>query len=335
MASRRALAAGLIPALFWFSAVSTAEARQLSFYRDSTSLHYLWQVDSGNKADLTLTLPTESALPAWQAWRSDQANAFVIQQLMANAKEQFPDVMFSYRKTSDGGQVDYQTPDAEKYAAVGKWLPEQQDTLFKTYLDQHYFKLAETPSGQAIRPDHIRIATDASEELTDIAQTLKKTILENQSAPVDDSKSIQKEMTRVAAGLLNFIQSIPYDSLSGTDANRRGLSFLMPLQVLMQNRGDCDSKATLFLSLMRNLYPDLEQAIIYIPNHAFVALNLSVDDPSQQTVTINNMPYLIFEVTGPAELPPGQAGEQSRFYITTGHYQYDLLQPTTTNSTPN
>lgn len=334
MASRLKLATQLVPLICWLSAVDSVEAKQLSFYRDSTGLHYLWQVDATPKRDLTLNVPNESALPPWQAWRSDQANAFVIQQLMTNAKEQFPDVGFNYRKTSDGSQIDYQTTDTEKYAAVGKWLPEQQDALFKSYLDQHYFKLADTPSGQAIRPDHIRIATDASEELTEIAETLKQSIL-SQPESTTTTGANKNEQYQVATGLLSFVQSIPYDSLSGVDENRRGLSFLMPLQVLTQNRGDCDSKATLFIALMKSLYPDLVQAMIYIPGHAFVALAIPPQDPAQQTVLIQNNPYLIFEVTGPAELPPGQAGEQSRFYVTTGHFQYDLLQPTATNSSPN
>lgn len=63
MASRLQLATQLVPLIFWLSAVDSVEAKQLSFYRDSTGLHYLWQVDATPKRDLTLNVPNESALP--------------------------------------------------------------------------------------------------------------------------------------------------------------------------------------------------------------------------------------------------------------------------------
>ncbi len=310
-----------------------ANARQQAFSRDGLNLHYVWQYEKAPTQAFSVQLPAETALPPWSAWRSEQADAFVFQQLLRDAREQYPDVEFRYKKTADGGTIGYQTADQKLIPQIQGWLDQQQKTLFNAYLDQHYYKIHGNSKSNLIRPDHVRVATDSSPELLEVAQTLQRVIIT--SATEEQKQRYQNdEKAMVVAGLLNFVQSIPYDPLQSSDG-LRGVTFLMPEQVLAQNRGDCDSKSTLMMSLLLALYPDLPQAIIYVPDHALLAVSLPDRTGKAESITIAGKPYLPLEVTGPAEIPPGVTGEKSRLFIRNNQYQYDRPQPTEINSTPN
>lgn len=315
--------------------LGTASARQLAFSRDGLGLHYAWQYETAPMQAFTVQLPAETALPPWSAWRSQQADAFVFQQLLRDAREQYPDVAFRYQKTGGGSTISFQTLDQQLLPQIDSWLAQQQKTLFNAYLDQHYYKIHGNSNSNSnmIRPDHVRIATDSSPELLEVAQTLQRTIITS-STEEQKQRYQNDEKAMVVAGLLNFVQSIPYDPLQSTDG-LRGVTFLMPEQVLAQNRGDCDSKSTLMMSLLLALYPDLPQAIIYVPDHALLAVALPVKTGDAETISIDGQPFLPLEVTGPAEILPGVTGEKSLLFIHNNQYQYDRLQLTETNSTPN
>lgn len=335
MAKQRTMAIQLIRigCLLWVALSGAISAKEIAFTRQGLKLNFVWQYQQRPIQAFTLVLPNETALPPWQTWRNQQAEAYVYQQLMQTAKEQFPDAVFKLRRNSGSFTVDYTTADQSQLNNISQWLYEQQKTLFKSYLDQHYYKQHGGESSQLIRPDHIRIAQDSSEELKEIAQTLQQIILA--TATEEEKKEVNEdEKQLVLPGLLNFVQSIPYDPLSSDDG-RRGLSFLMPEQVLAQNRGDCDSKSALFIALVIALYPDLEQAMIYVPDHALVGVDLPQTKADQKTLQIRGKPFLLFEVTGPAEIPPGFTGDKSRLYVSSQNYSYDLYQPSDTNSSPN
>jgi hypothetical protein len=335
MAGKWSMAVRLIPLLTLTLSVlhsTDSQAQQQGFFREGANLHYVWQYENASTQAFALILPEDTALPPWTAWRSAQADAFVFQQLMRDAKEQFPDVNFQYRKTANGGTIDYIATQRELIPQVDSWLTQQRATLFDAYLDQHYYKRHGSDSNM-IRPDHVRIATDSSPELLETAQALQRMIIS--SATEEQKQRYQNdEKSLVVAGLLNFVQSIPYDPLE-TLNGLRGVGFLMPEQVLAQNRGDCDSKSALMMSLLMALYPDLPQAVVYVPNHALLAIKLSRSLGDEETINIDGQPFIPLEVTGPAEIPPGLTGAKSKEFIQSNQYQYDQIQLTVTNSTPN
>ena len=105
--------------------------------------------------------------------------------------------------------------------------------------------------------------------------------------------------------------------------------------MLARTRGDSDSKSTVLMTLLTALSPDLSQAIVYVPDHAFLAITLSRRTGNAESIRIDGQPFIPLEVTGPAEIPPGIAGDKSQLYIRNNQYQYERVQLTTTNSTPN
>jgi len=76
----------------------------------------------------------------------------------------------------------------------------------------------------------------------------------------------------------------------------------------MQNRGDCDSKVALLATLFQYLHPEIAQRLIFVPNHALLAVALPAQ-PGDEQLTIEGQGYLLLEPTGPAELPLGQIAD--------------------------
>lgn len=55
--------------------------------------------------------------------------------------------------------------------------------------------------------------------------------------------------------VLSWVQSIPYNKLEER-LNSNGAGYLPPLSVVVNNQGDCDSKAVLMTNPVRPLLPD-------------------------------------------------------------------------------
>ncbi len=300
-----------------------ASAQQQAFSRETRQLHYVWQYEDAATQAFTLRLPDSQILPVWTTWHAGRAQEFVLSQLIRNARQRYPGVTFNLRRTADGDIVDYQSFDERQIEQIKTWLPQQQEILFNAWLAQHYYKRHGDDSSHLIRPDHTRIAADSSTGLRELARTLQRVIIAS-APPTLKQRYQQDERALVVAGLLNFVQSIPYDPLQSADG-LRGVAFLMPEQVLTQNRGDCDSKSVLMMALLKALYPELTQAIVYIPEHAFLAVALPPPTGNEQTLQIGDTLFLPLEVAGPAEIPPGVTGEKSRLAILNQQYQYNLL----------
>lgn len=301
----------------------SAAAQQTSFYRNDAVLHYGWHLPDTSSQSFQLNLPRQSRLPAWQEWRSEQAYAVIYQNLLRDAHERYPDVTFRYHRAKGylgESSVDFESTDQNQLNEVSQWLATQQNALLQAYLEQHYYKLIRA---DLLRPDHIRIAQEAAQELQPVASQLRAMILQGTAQSPTLMQATEEQ--QVIAGLLDFVQSIPYDALT-MNQGMRGNDFLMPVQVLRENRGDCDSKATLLMALLHALYPDLPQAMIYVPEHAMLAVGIAPFLSDQYSVSLQGQAYLILETSGPAELPPGAVGDESRMYLDARQYQFDELR---------
>ena len=105
---------------------------------------------------------------------------------------------------------------------------------------------------------------------------------------------------------LSFVQSIPYEK--GRNGRDRG--FRLPLSVLARNKGDCDSKATLYLALMKAAHPSLDSIFVYIKGHAFVGLGLKPTD-NDVVFRADGRKWVLVEPVGPALSPIGQGSRKS------------------------
>lgn len=138
-----------------------------------------------------------------------------------------------------------------------------------------------------IRPAHARLIGQYAAALAPVAAALAR--------PADDPGTF-------AARALTFVQTIPYERRSeGGDTYRR------PLAILDGDRGDCDSKAVLYLSLMRVQFPEMVTALLYIPNHLYVGLELP---GAGDRVEIGGRSFLLAEPAGPGLLKLGELDDR-------------------------
>jgi len=93
---------------------------------------------------------------------------------------------------------------------------------------------------------------------------------------------------------------------------------------LWENQGDCDSKVTLFASLLRSLIPKVSVALVFINNHALIGISIPAR-ANEQTITVNGVTYLLADPTGPALLPAGRLGETSELAILQEQYTAEVV----------
>ncbi len=112
---------------------------------------------------------------------------------------------------------------------------------------------------------------------------------------------------------LNFVQSIPYDTLERRDLN--GLSgFLLPPSMIVQNRGDCDTKSAALLAMLSHIMPESPNSypliMVLIDGHAFIGANIKPKG-SDMVYQYKGSNYVMMEVAGPGLFPVGQLALQS------------------------
>jgi len=179
------------------------------------------------------------------------------------------------------------------------------------YLQQAYYYQISLPwSGPVIIPDHQRLMQDSLKDLLPVAEALR-------------NKLVNTTSRDKVAYISSWLQQLPYQDLSDRQ-NSTGNAFNPPLRVLQENRGDCDSKTVLLAALIRMLLPDIKQAIVYLPQHAMLAVDLPVTANDDKT-NIEGNEYLLVDPTGPALLTPGQISPAYVMYTRNGQFGYRLL----------
>ena len=114
----------------------------------------------------------------------------------------------------------------------------------------------------------------------------------------------------------HFVQSIPYDSLS-SKLSSRGDGFTPPNYLLLNNRGDCDSKVSLTLALLKEIIPEARMIIVYFPKHAIFGIQMA-KQANDITLMHNGTEFVLMDVAGPAVLPAGQLSSDVQFLVNTG-----------------
>ena len=174
-----------------------------------------------------------------------------------------------------------------KQKQAQKALPKVIEEARKTFFRRNGWTLLD---GKII-PNHAAHAAKYADDVAPVAKALGA-----------DSMS-RRAFAEKAIG---FVQAIPYDIRK--DGRDKG--FRRPLGVLARNRGDCDSKATLYLALLKAAHPDLESGFVYIKGHAYVGLGLT-PKKGDMVFEANGAKWVIAEPVGPALMPVGQADKKS------------------------
>ena len=123
----------------------------------------------------------------------------------------------------------------------------------KKEYSKHYLKIEKKGEYNIISPDYISLVKDYEKRMSIVSDAIRKKDL-------SDRELLEKA--------LNFLQSIPYDTLQNRDLESF-TGFLPAYSLLDKNIGDCDSKSVALLSIAKTLAPQIESIMVLIPKHAF------------------------------------------------------------------
>jgi hypothetical protein len=299
-----------------------AFSQQLLFNKtrvgSSTKFDYKWEDAKSNLHEFNFQLTTKnisSDFRHFKALTPSRLQNYSIKKLKQAVAKLDP------RKGSVKIKPTYNGVGFEFKSTSNQWMNEQSTKLKNVYdasldeylYDEYYIEFQpigykSNTSNKTYKPDHVRFATESSPSLSSIIDKLKEKF-PNASPRV------------VAEFLLSWIQTIPYNTLeSRTQSN--GAGFSPPLKVIAENKGDCDSKVTLMASILKAMFPRLKLAIIYVPEHALIGLNVSYLS-SDYKVKIDELDYTLAEPTGPRLIKFADISERSKRFIESGMYQIE------------
>ena len=310
----------LLSCSLWLSAVTVCAAQQLDFQRSeddsSIQLAYRWKDFQNQEQSLSFTLDKQQINRQFQKLKTYQP--LVAQQHIRLAMQRAARAVdpkqarISVRML--GQSLQYQVR-ARNPAIIDEWqtrLLSLEDQAFDDYLANNYYARYHDYLGQeGVKPDHLRYANESIDTLLPAANAIYAKLLDN---------SQPRAYVNI---LLSWLQSIPYDNLENR-LTSNGSGFLPPADVLISNHGDCDSKTTLAVALLRSMLPNMSMVILYLPGHALLGVQLSHRE-KDATVNIEGIDYLLVEPTGPAAYSVGEAAPTSLSAIAGNMFTYEKV----------
>lgn len=282
---------------------------------DSVLISYKWMNDQ-QPQELSFSLAKESVTKELQGQKSYKpaiALRYVYVNMMKHAQTIDPkEARVDIRQQGKNIQVKVTS---RSQHMIDKWqqlMNEKQEQAFEQYLQDNHFSMYENHIGQSgVIPDHIRYIAENRNIVLPVAQALYEQLLEG---------SDTRDYLNL---LLTWVQSIPYDTLEDRMVSN-GSGFFTPVEVLMNNLGDCDSKATLTASLLRSLLPNLSMVLVYLPDHAMLAVNLG-QRADEHNIMVGGVPHVLLDPTGPAQIKLGKISEKSTQAIANGLYSVSII----------
>ena len=304
----------LLCSLCLLSQAVIAAPQRFEIARQEKSYQFSYQFEfSGQPQRLNFTLQQEvlnNHFRQFRAFKPNLVQQYLWRDLRAHVAK-YPTARIS--RLPDKTALSY-TLKVSDPGLLSKLDGELKQLLYKQrqyYLRQTYHTELTLPLGETvIVPDHVRFMHESLNDLLPVA-----TALHQKLANTDSRTSLSY--------ISQWIQRIPYQDLSDRRVSD-GLSYSPPLKLLRENRGDCDSKTVLLAALLRMLLPDIKLAIIYLPEHAMLAVQLPVT-ATDMSVTIESREYLLVDPTGPALLAPGEIAPEYRIFTENGQFAYLLF----------
>jgi hypothetical protein len=190
-------------------------------------------------------------------------------------------------------------------------LQKVRDKAVADYMaDNFYTRVDDTH----VMPDHKRIARRYASALTPLAVATRQNLLA-QGRGTDP---------RSAAGyLLGYFQTIPYDTLLSR-LSSNGTGFKTPYGLISGNKGDCDTKSVAMAAVLRQLYPTLRLTMVYVPDHAFLGMEIP-RGPKDYALKLGGSAFVLVDPTGPRLLRVGEVDRKALDDLEAGRYSYQEI----------
>lgn len=264
-----------------------AHAAQTSFDKaragNTVKFDVAWSTDDGKADHISFRLPAAAVdadrdeltyLPR------DEMYTYAAEAVRAYGRT-LPDVRVTATVRDNGLRIDV-SGTGDVHAALAGAERARDDATDRWLADHGFSHFGRNTLGF----DHAALAARYAPALRPVAEALR------------DGATSDRALAERA---LAFVQSIPYEkrTLKGTDPGYR-----RPIALLARNRGDCDSKAVLYLAILRAALPDVPLAVVYVPNHALTGVGIP-PAPSDAVFKRDGARFVYAEPVGPSMLPFG------------------------------
>jgi len=174
----------------------------------------------------------------------------------------------------------------------------------RKYAGAHGLRL--TPGGLAV--DYQRLVKVSADRLEPLADAFRRAFGPSRS--------------ELLAALHSFVLAIPYRPIPPVDDGRFRSGLDVPLRVLVDDNGDCDSKSVLFAALWLKL-SHCRVILIRVPEHMLAGV--AVPFVRGSTLTIQSISYALVELScgGPAR--PGEISSYTAAALARGDYRYMIV----------
>lgn len=283
---------------------------------EKTLYSYQWQDHLGQTRNLQFTFDNKGAADQHSKttrYQSELAKRYVFLALQKAALQVDPrEASIQVQRLGKDIRVRVSSREPDNVQRWQTTMAKEEKSAYARYLKEHYYTVFRDAFGrEGVKPDHLRYATESLQFMLPIAKAFYEQV---------QSNSDSREYVKL---LLSWVQSIPYDKLQNRITSN-GAGFYSPSALLDNNKGDCDSKSTLLIALLRSLLPKTSLALIYLPNHALVGVALPHRE-NEKTLMLNGTEFMLMEPTGPALLALGMIGANSRLAIDRGLFSYELM----------
>ena len=299
--------------------ITSTHAELLDFkkqqQKDNYRFSYQWSNKNNDVDNIEFNLSKDKLFNSFRdfkAYKTDIALKYVnhkIKKLLIKTPLKDVNIKYSSRKGDESFILTGKNANALREAE--KKIIQLKQKFFEEYLNENYYQQFETHQhASAIKPNHIRFAQESVSAL----KNLKPLILNKVSVI---------NIRQVTDFTLGFVQNIPYSKLESRELSS-GLGFNPPLKVLWENQGDCDSKATLTLAILRTLMPRVKLALVLLDEHALIAIHIPPVG-NDLSIKINQEDYVLADPTGPALFILGEVSASSEMAVLQGQYVAEIF----------
>jgi|TARA_B110000196_G_scaffold304700_1_gene301648 hypothetical protein len=297
-----------------------ASAEQVQFNKSDVDnyvqFNYRWIDQAQQKQSLSFAIDKTMIFDRFRNFRNYDAiyaKKYVDKKIRQSLiKSPIPGVTVNFLGYGDNLQIELKGKNQADIDKAYATIAQLEKDFMLEQLDKSYYTQFMSFNNQlAIKPDHVRFALASIADFS----ALKEIILD---------KFPEQNIREVTNYVLGFVQSIPYSTLESRTTST-GAGFNPPLQTLWQNQGDCDSKVTLIAAIYRALMPRIKMMLVFIDNHALLAMEIE-PKADEITITVDNVNYILLEPTGPALMKMGEISADSEFAIRNGRYYAEPFQ---------
>ena len=294
------------------AAPTNAFANQLGFNRQyvgsGVALSFSWKDMYGQTRNLQFSLEGQAAVRGHSEFKAFDNSAANTAAYKAVKKYADKNDGLEVKRSFEGFRVEYKGQAYALKDTHAKNIEDIRKQAYTTDIERQFYM----EFNGNVMPNHRMVAKRYVRAMAPVARAIRR----------ETSGMDRREQLNF---VLNFLQNIPYDVLMNR-ATSNGAGFQTPYGLLINNRGDCDTKAVALAAIMRNLYPSQRIVMVYVPNHAFVGMH-GMPAKGDDVLRLGNArePFVLMDPTGPALVPVGVTQSQAQFALTHGDYSYQEI----------